>query len=168
MLKSGLLPVRGGCLSCGSVSAELIPITIDCEYHSIRESGGFQFLILPLLFFTVFLYTNEKKRVEILGRDTELSMPAELCGRCRSKVDRAKPFWWRIAALFAVLVSFSLFWISWWLVGFGIVIGLGIVVKSRKLQERARQKRFLKLLSRIPIYSLLLSRYPKARVARER
>ena len=172
LIKVGELPPGGGCARCGVADAAVVAVELECERYSARASGGERFLIIPLFSFALWMWWREEERVEIRGRDTDVSTPIRLCGSCQRSL-HDPPRWIGLALAASVLVLAVLAGLTAVLAGLaapaGVAIGVGVAAIGllglglwRRLQFRSRQRELKELLQQVPVYRQVLARYRRA------
>ena len=132
---------------------------VVCERYSTRTSGGLRFLWLPGL---LRITWREEQRTEILGHDTDVPAPFNLCDICRQQLGASSAWrYWLLAALLAGAGVLLLSLDSWAGIPF---LTLAIILPYwLRLRAWQRQQRALKgLLRGVPVYGQLLAKYPQA------
>jgi hypothetical protein len=168
LIAEGVLPSTEACLRCGDGVAEPVGIDLQCERYTTRASGGQRFLIIPLLWGLVWASWREPERLEIRGRDTDVPAPVGLCAVCQRQL-RVPAASWYLLLTALLLVACGI--VGYFNVGAGIgvaVVGMVLLVVTRRLALRSWQTGLRALLRKVPVYRQVLERYPRAVVVMPR
>ena len=177
------LPPDHECAWCGAPESEPADLRLVWERSWSRTSGGAKsivpkaFLLLLLLaltpiiifpFLFIFLLRPEEEGVEILGRDTTVSVPVCACEACSQSL--CQPPRSVAGIVLAVLADIGLASVIATISPIvGAVVGLVLllvllvgVAWRRSSAEKQRQRRIKDRLAQVPVYAQLLREYPHA------
>jgi hypothetical protein len=160
MIASGDLPAGRSCERCETPDVgQRVNATIQCERYRSRTSGGLRFFYFPGLF---WVYWNEEKRTEILGRDTDVPAPFCLCDECRNRLPRPRAAPYLLLTVGLTTAAALLISQTSWVGVLLLPLALGIPWWLLRRALKRRQRAIKQALRRVPVYRQLLDRSPQA------
>jgi hypothetical protein len=160
LLAEGILPGTAGCLRCGDGKADIVSVELECERHTVHSSGGPRFLIIPLPWGVHWISWREEQRIEVRGRDTDVSTPIILCAACHRQFHAPTRSSYVLLAVLLLAASGILGYFSL-AIGIGTAaVGLVLLAVMRNLALRNWQRSLKDLLGKVPAYRQVLARHP--------
>ena len=159
MVAAGELPRGSQCARCGAFTPETFECIAECERRWRKSSSTWQPVWIP---FVGIFWTRTERRVEELGRETNVRMKLRLCADCRPHNHLIRVAWvlrwskWGVAtaAIFASGFRFGLLAaaLGLWFLEFAL----------RWLDQRGLNKAF----RREAIYQELFAEFPHCIIVR--